>query len=514
MYINKLNKYNSKLNDLIGGKRLRADQTKMNEKISIGAGTYGCIISPPLKCRGDAPKPKQPHLRGLNPEEDLQKKDDFINELHEYKNKYTNLVSKLMNANNAEQEFAETRILQPIDPENKYFLYPVKICDVEPNNIKLPDGSNIDAVDECLSDNPNIFEGQNPQDGKLLYSNYAGNQIVKLNVKYNDIKNVFLGLENLLVGLNVLHTNNLVHMDIKYNNVLSLKKENNFISRFIDFGIMINIPQYFARIFAKMPNGGYIYPDIYGANYYIWPLDIKFISRDMMEKRYNNIYQITTKMNESIGRDKLQFRRNLLSPNNIEISNTLFYYEDDITDGYGRRRTPNSSIINNDDTFENLMRNIRSFFITEPIIEWKRNLPEDLSTVVLNPGTPQFDLYSKLLKGVDIYSIGILFSQIYSKYIGQIAVDVPDPVSGKDYKFFDYRLWDTELPPDLIDYLDRLYTELTLPFNTFCKHCMDFNFMRRINIATALAEFNTLKPRFDILNEPEFQRLCAYRRMP
>jgi hypothetical protein len=33
-------------------------------------------------------------------------------------------------------------------------------------------------------------------------------------------------------------------------------------------------------------------------------------------------------------------------------------------------------------------------------------------------------------------------------------------------------------------------------------------------ITTALAEFNTLKPRFDILNEPEFQRLCAYRRMP
>ena len=43
---------------------------------------------------------------------------------------------------------------------------------------------------------------------------------------------------------------------------------------------------------------------------------------------------------------------------------------------------------------------------------------------------------------------------------------------------------------------------------------MDFNFMRRIDITTALAEFNTLKPRFDILNEPFFKTLCDYRGMP
>jgi hypothetical protein len=93
---NKINKYKSKLEKLIGGKRNRIN--KLNKKILLGDGTYGCIISPPLKCRGDPKKPIQPDLNGLSELEKRAMIKSHIENLKEYKKTY---ISKKKGKNKA-----------------------------------------------------------------------------------------------------------------------------------------------------------------------------------------------------------------------------------------------------------------------------------------------------------------------------------------------------------------------------------------------------------------------------
>lgn len=506
MYKNKLDKYLSKIEDLTGGKRNRIN--KINEKKLLGDGSYGCIISPPLKCRGDPEKPKQPSLVGLS---ELEKRDtvmEHIEKLKEYTELYRGQVSKIMDRRHAEKEYAETRILAALDPEYKYFAYPNKICLAETNQLRKNNGHYIDAFGSCDAE----FQ-DNDANLHLLYSNYSGKRILKQNLNPSEILKLLIGLENILNGVNILHANNLVHMDIKSDNVLTQKKDGNVVSHMIDFGLIIHIPDLFERLFG--------YTHLTQTNYFIWPIELKYISVTGTLTINDTPDEIDAYIAQILSIFKLNNNYNNIQAYVFDkgVPKNMYQYSDNVNDPiYGIRRfTPDASILLSDDTLADLLKNTYMYFNTSEIIAWKRTLDSldeaGFRATKLMPGSPEYILYSKVLKGVDIYSIGILFAQVYAKYVGQIKTILPNYLVYKNYELRNFKLVRVEIPPALIPYLNRLFDELTIPFTDFCHRCMQLNFMKRIDAPTALAEFQALIPRFDILKDPNFDKLCEYRGM-
>ena len=65
----------------------------------IGEGAYGCVYQPAIRCEGNSGKKRN-----------------------------ASIVSKLLYKKNAEKEYAIKDLLKPIDPDQKYLLYPIKSC--------------------------------------------------------------------------------------------------------------------------------------------------------------------------------------------------------------------------------------------------------------------------------------------------------------------------------------------------------------------------------------------------
>lgn len=499
MYINKLNKYKLKLEDLIGG------EPNMNNKKLLGSGTYGCIISPPLKCHGDPERPKQPNFNGLNPVQIAAAKAQYLSDLNAYRSLYTNKVSKLMDSNEANLEFAETRVLAGLDPDNRYFSYPIKNCNVEIDNLYKDDvGTYIDAIDECKA----TFKDED-YDLKLLYLNYSGKRINNLKLNHSNVPILLTSLANILEGVNILHANNLVHLDLKSDNILVTKTGDVLVPHIIDFGLMIHIPDFFTNRNSLLNS------------YYIWPIELKFLA--------NNFLIVTSgvwmklQIESFINPTLQEYRNNLynyLIPYGIPYHN--FFYQDNVVDPITgmRRDTPIGSIYDNNATLKDLISNMSIHFLDPRIYEWKKKLPknpDDLSRVKLNPGTIEFDLYGKILRGVDIYSIGILFLETYGRYVGQV-ISTSVNIFGRQYKLLDVDYNKIELEatfdPKLIEYLNLLFDELTVHYSEFCSNCMKLKYMERFDAPTALGHFKTyVIPRFAILSDPRFELLCKLRGM-
>jgi len=498
MYVNKINKYKFKIENILGG-----EPNIKNNKL-LGRGTFGCIISPPLKCNGHPSKPIQPNFKGLSDLQIASAKTKYISDLKGYTSLYKNKVSKLMLGPNADEEFANTRILVDLDPDNNFLIYPTSICDVDVDNLHKIDGKYINAIQECE------INFQVPDNNlKLLYLPYSGKIITKLILNHTNIPNLFSNLINILNGINILHSKNIVHLDIKAENILVSKDGDNFKPKIIDFGFMMHIPDFFS----------YKNPQFF-KSYFIWPVEFKFLDINFLGATTDD--KMKMYIEECITPYIPKFRDNmkkyLLS---YGIPYTNFLYQDSVKNPLTGivRDTPLGFIYDNDSTMNDLLFNISTFFLDVKIIEWKRTLPRynkvELQKIKLIQGTYPFELYSKILKGVDIYSIGILFYEIYITYIGQV-VSFDVNMYGKKYEILDINYFRKDLnhmDPILIEYLNLLFDELTLPYSEFCNNCMNLKVIERFNASMALEQFNTkIIPRLVLLSDPRFELLYKFRK--
>ena len=178
----------------------------------IGRGSYGCTFRPAIRCSTNTKREK-------------------------------NAVSKILNSPNADEEFKMAPTLSSIDPEQKYTLYPLKLCNpaFEP--------SNLNENSELCS---NIIRKRTRK--MILMSDGGvnlGNVLDRLpNGKFNKLHLAFfMGLMNIFMGLEHLHANDFVHLDIKATNIVSKiekGKETTFFgfmgnptytTKLIDFGL-------------------------------------------------------------------------------------------------------------------------------------------------------------------------------------------------------------------------------------------------------------------------------------
>lgn len=196
----------------------------------IGKGTYGCGFSPALRCEGET-------VRKFG------------------------LFTKLMEESEAEKERAKVGIIQPVDPDMKYILYPVKICKVNESLIGPHNPEN--NVESCsLGNYPDDLA-----DARAVQYIDGGIDLEKLKVEAYKILPIFQSLSNLFLGLHKIHKAGVSHNDIKPPNIVVKEEESgSFIARFIDIGFVHRMSEGIQRG-DELP---------FDANYYPWSYEMRF----------------------------------------------------------------------------------------------------------------------------------------------------------------------------------------------------------------------------------------------
>jgi serine/threonine protein kinase len=172
----------------------------------IGEGTYGCALRPPMKCR----------------DEPLRNKND---------------ISKLMTSANAIKELKEFALIDAADTQKQFYLGKPSKC--APDRIL----SNIRSIRKCPSGK---FAPERMDDYSLLVMKYGGQDLeqfgeevqtwTKTKEHVDAIELFWLEVVRLFYGLKVLHDDNVLHHDLKQQNIV-YDRETNRVN-FIDFGFM------------------------------------------------------------------------------------------------------------------------------------------------------------------------------------------------------------------------------------------------------------------------------------
>jgi serine/threonine protein kinase len=202
----------------------------------LSQGGYGCVYRPEIKCSGEIGS--------------------------------KNLVSKLQKLNYASKnEYHISNIIRSIKHHKQYFLPALKSCPVKLSNID----ENILKPCEIINQKYSYV---------LMNFKYLENIEFLPFFSTTTKPNLYLieMYETLVKGLELLYNNNIVHHDLKIENILISTKNNMPI--IIDYGISIDMSQ------ANKTNYDNIFY-IFAPEYYPWCIELHIIS-----------YIVQTRMNE------------------------------------------------------------------------------------------------------------------------------------------------------------------------------------------------------------------------
>ena len=195
-----------------GRTRKNTDSASISQSVDdnganvIGEGTFGCAHKPSMKCRDN-------------------------------KRRNKNEISKLMTSANATKELKEFALIDFADKEKEFYLGKPRKCEVD----RIL--SNIRSLRKCPSGK---FDPMRMDDYSLLVMKYGGQDLEifgeevmtwsKTKENVDAIELFWLEVVRLFYGLKVLHDNNVVHHDLKQQNIVYDKATNR--ANFIDFGFM------------------------------------------------------------------------------------------------------------------------------------------------------------------------------------------------------------------------------------------------------------------------------------
>ena len=195
-----------------GRTRKNTDSASISQSVDdnganvIGEGTFGCAHKPSMKCRDN-------------------------------KRRNKNEISKLMTSANATKELKEFALIDFADKEKEFYLGKPRKCEVD----RIL--SNIRSIRKCPSGK---FDPMRMDDYSLLVMKYGGQDLelfgeevmtwTKTKENVDAIELFWLEVVRLFYGLKVLHDNNVVHHDLKQQNIVYDKATNR--ANFIDFGFM------------------------------------------------------------------------------------------------------------------------------------------------------------------------------------------------------------------------------------------------------------------------------------
>ena len=169
----------------------------------VARGSFGCVYSPNLIC----------DTQGIDIPQDMNK------------------VSKVVEITNLEEEWKpiDHFKLNTLDPENEYFIYPLAACNISSNTI-----SSDNEFYKC-----DLYKTTNNRKIKEKFANTIqpnGGVVTYKRKSDLNFENNWDLYANLLIGLGILHKNNIYHRDIKEDNIVYLPVGG---FRYIDFGLTL-----------------------------------------------------------------------------------------------------------------------------------------------------------------------------------------------------------------------------------------------------------------------------------
>ena len=169
----------------------------------IARGSFGCVYSPNLIC----------DTQGIDIPQDMNK------------------VSKVVEITNLEEEWKpiDNFKLNTLDPKNEYFIYPLAACNISSNTI-----SSDNEFYKC-----DLYKTTNNRKIKEKFANTIqpnGGVVTYKRKSDLNFENNWDLYANLLIGLGILHKNNIYHRDIKEDNIV-YSPVGGF--RYIDFGLTL-----------------------------------------------------------------------------------------------------------------------------------------------------------------------------------------------------------------------------------------------------------------------------------
>jgi serine/threonine protein kinase len=332
----------------------------------IGKGGVSCVIKPAISCNKTKKTPP-------NYISKIMKK-------HSFSNNYNKVNKKL----------------KQIDIKQKYYRYFLEKCVLTKANITNREYKDIKIINKVLENDNNILSNLNNLEDlqcKIeknksyinIIEKYAGDSLYKiLQFKTLNINNNLNEIiTNLLEGLNLLHKNNIVHRDIKIDNITINKK---FKATYIDFNNSFIISD--INKISVIGNYSYNISLDYLIFFYLYVLITKK-NYKFNKKLINIISKICNK----------KIKNSIKTLSNINISFTSLI-------SFNTKKIKNININNNYNiNLEKLIKIVYKKFITlnNPLDYFKK----------------------KLVFKNDVYGLGIVFKIINNKLInGKNNIDI------------------------------------------------------------------------------------------
>jgi len=325
-------------------KKVNTRRKKGGEYIFQGA--YGCTFRPSLPCKGES---------------GVRRPDT---------------ISKLMRDSDAISEYKQKTFLEPIDPNQDYLLYPNDMCVVDSKAVK-PENSVYKCTAPVIQSKPN-------EKLQVLFFKDGGQNLMSIDVNQRDYTAFFKSLITIFKGLTLLHESNLVHLDIKPHNLVSMRNtDGTFSTRIIDFGMLSETklfdihPQDYEFLYEHE-----LFEDVFDQVYPYWPLELYLVTDTAFK---NNAYIATIK---KISEFKQMLAKSVLDDKQLDN-------------------------IRNKDRIEVVYPNrvYLEHLITDPY-----SIQKLLNTIRTQLKNPKDTLYkpSTVVKSVDVYALGITLGKIYS----------------------------------------------------------------------------------------------------
>jgi serine/threonine protein kinase len=180
----------------------------MSKRIIVGEGSYGCVHKPSIHC-DKIPSP------GFN---------------------YDDHVSKILKTKYAKKELEEFLFIHHIDPSEDYHLGNPILCKPKLDEEVIKDikrCNNLDNFDIEKDEYSLLILKYGGPDIKALCSTYLDKYLATK--KEEKINTIIFEIHNLIKGLQVFRKHNIIHYDIKPQNILFNTKTGTM--KYIDFGL-------------------------------------------------------------------------------------------------------------------------------------------------------------------------------------------------------------------------------------------------------------------------------------
>jgi serine/threonine protein kinase len=217
----------------------------------LGKGTFGCVVSPALKCTDSSIKPDK-------------------------------RVSKIMRENDALDEMQEYKALDKIPELKKYLLRFPELCN------PVNDEKFHKAIKQCQHGRINkVYKNPTTKNISSLLLENGGVSLRDFQTKFrgkltvNDFEIFLTSIKDLFEALIILRKHEYVHQDIKTNNIVYSPKTGKIA--LIDFGKLTTFKQ------IKENCGRSTHAE--GTSWFNYPPEAKFMNRNKKLLRYEDEYQ-------------------------------------------------------------------------------------------------------------------------------------------------------------------------------------------------------------------------------